>query len=136
MTPQTIGLIKSSFAHVVPIADETAKLFYDRLFAASPELRVLFADDMAEQRRKLMLTLASVVYDLDQLDRILPAIEDLARRHVGYGVRDEHYGPVGDALLWALGEGLGGRFTPQVGAAWAEAYGVLAETMIAATRPQ
>ena len=134
MTPAAISLVKSSFALVVPISDEAATLFYDRLFSLHPDLRALFADDMAEQRRKLMLTLASVVYDLDHLDRVLPEVRALARRHIGYGVLQAHYAPVGEALLWALGEGLGKRFTPAARAAWAEAYTLIADAMIEVAR--
>ena len=56
-------------------------------------------------------------------------MEDLGRRHVGYGVADEHYDTVGAALLWTLEKGLGRAFTPEVKDAWATVYGVLATTM-------
>jgi hemoglobin-like flavoprotein len=56
----------------------------------------------------------------------------LAKRHVAYGVAPEHYEVVGAALLWTLEKGLGDGFTPEVGAAWAAAYGALSEMMIAA----
>ena len=45
---------------------------------------------------------------------ILPAVEDLGKRHVGYGVVDEHYDAIGTSLLQALGQGLGDAFTPDV----------------------
>ena len=38
-------------------------------------------------------------------------------------------GPVGAALLWTLGQGLGAAFTPAVAGAWTEAYTVLAGVM-------
>lgn len=134
MSPQSIRLVKTSFAYVIPISGEAARLFYQRLFLISPELRALFTSDMDEQGRKLMLTLATVVHDLDRLDRLVPAARDLALRHVGYGVVEAHYPPVGEALLWALEQGLGPRFTPAVRAAWTEAYDLLAGAMIEATR--
>ncbi len=134
MSPEAIRLVKTSFAYVIPISGEASRLFYDRLFSISPELRALFTRDMQEQGRVLMLTLATIVHDLDKLDRLVPAAQDLARRHVQYGVIDAHYPLVGDALLWTLEQGLGPRFTPAVRAAWAEAYGLLADAMTAATR--
>jgi hemoglobin-like flavoprotein len=61
-------------------------------------------------------------------------IEVLGRRHAGYGVKDEHYATVAAALLWALEQGLGARFTSDVRDAWAAAYGLLASTMQGAAR--
>lgn len=132
MTPDEIRLVKTSFAQVVPISDAAATLFYDRLFAIAPELRTLFVNDLEEQKRKLMLTLATVVHDLDQPELVLPALRDLAHRHVRYGVLDAHYAPVGEALLWTLEQGLGKGFTTSVRAAWGEAYRVIAGAMIEA----
>lgn len=66
---------------------------------------------------------------LDQLETLIPAVQDLAVRHVAYGVRDEHYDKVGSALLWTLETGLGERFTPDHKAAWTEVYGALSGVM-------
>ena len=54
--------------------------------------------------------------------------DDIAR-HSGYGVTEAHYRVVGEALLWTLERGLGPDFTPEVRAAWAKVYGVLAAAM-------
>ena len=59
----------------------------------------------------------------------MPVVEDLGRRHVGYGVMDEHYDTVGAALLWTLEKGLGDAFTTEVREAWTSVYGLLATTM-------
>lgn len=133
MTPEQIALVQSSFARVEPAADAVATLFYARLFASDPSLRPLFMGDMAEQRRKLMAMLRLVVRGLDRLDGLIPALEALGRRHTIYGVRDEHYATVGDALLWTLEQSLGDDCTPAVREAWAIAYGTLTEMMQAAT---
>ncbi|MEP9352979.1 globin family protein [Xanthobacter sp. KR7-65] len=132
MTPSQIDLIQDSFAKVVPIADTAAALFYGRLFEIAPEVKPLFKSDMTTQGQKLMGTLGVVVAGLRDLPSIVPAAENLARRHVAYGVQEAHYAPVGAALLWTLEQGLGEAFTPDVKAAWAEAYGVLSSVMIEA----
>ena len=54
MTPQQIALVRESFAKVVPISEEVAALFYDRLFAIDPSTRPLFNGDMKSQGAKLM----------------------------------------------------------------------------------
>lgn len=129
MTPENIALVKTSWQQVLPIQKAAAELFYGRLFELDPSLRPLFRGDMAEQGRKLMTMINTVVMSLDRLGPMLGAIEDLGRRHVAYGVTDAHYDTVGSALLWTLGKGLGEQFTPAVQAAWAQAYDTLASAM-------
>jgi hemoglobin-like flavoprotein len=130
-------LIRSSWASVEPIADTAASLFYTRLFELDPAIERLFRrTDMAAQRKILMQTLAVVVKSLDKLDQIVPAVQALGRRHAGYGVREEHYATVGEALLWTLEQGLGDAFTPDLRAAWTEAYTTLATVMIEAARAE
>jgi hemoglobin-like flavoprotein len=133
MTPAQVDMIRTSWTAVEPIGDVAATLFYDRLFELDPALRRLFArTDMAQQKKILIQTLTVVVKSLDRLDQLVPAIEALGRRHAGYGVRAEHYDTVGAALLWTLGQGLGDGFTPELEAAWTEAYTTLASVMIGA----
>lgn len=135
MTPRDIALVRSSFAKVAPVQDQVPDIFYARLFELAPSVRPLFRGDMGEQGRKLIQSLALVVGSLDRLDEILPAIEELARRHVGYGAEPDHYPVVGAALLDTLEQGLGEDFTDEVREAWATAYGALSAAMIAAAYP-
>ncbi len=135
MTPEQKAALRETWARVVPIADAAAAMFYERLFEIDPTTRPLFKPErMPEQRRKLVRALAAVVGGLDDLGTILPAVEDLGRRHAGYGVDDSHYRSVGAALLWTLEKGLGPAWTAQAEAAWAEAYGLVAGTMRRAAR--
>jgi hemoglobin-like flavoprotein len=129
MTPENQALVRDSFAKVVPIAPAAAAMFYDRLFALDPSLRPLFKGDMAEQGRKLMAMIGTAVANLGKLDVIIPAVQELGRRHVGYGVQPAHYDTVATALLWTLEQGLGADFTPATRAAWTEAYSILAGVM-------
>jgi nitric oxide dioxygenase len=130
MTPHQIAQVQSSFAKVAPIAEQAAAIFYDRLFVMAPAFRAMFPADMREQRKKLMATLGVVVGGLGDLGSVLPAATTLARKHVGYGVKPEHYVPVGDALIWTLEKGLGDDFTPETRQAWLAAYGALSAAMI------
>lgn len=129
MTPKQVGLIKVTWDKVFPIADKAAELFYGKLFELDPELKPLFSGDMTEQGKKLMSTINLVVEGLEKLDELVPAVQELGVRHVGYGVKDEHYDTVAEALLWTLGQGLGDDFTDEVKEAWTAAYVVLATTM-------
>ncbi len=129
MTPEQKTLVQESFEKVAPIADQAAALFYKRLFELDPSVRPLFKTDLEEQGRKLMQMIATAVNGLDDLEALVPAVQDLGRRHVGYGVKDEHYDTVGTALIWTLEQGLGDEFTLQTREAWVTVYGVLATTM-------
>ncbi len=129
MTGEQITLVQDSFRKVLPIADAAATLFYARLFDLDPSLERLFKNDIAEQGRKLMQMIGVAVRGLDRPEQILPAVQALGARHVGYGVRDAHYATVGAALLWTLEYGLDEAFTPEVRDAWAAVYRVLADTM-------
>ena len=130
MTPDQVTLVQQSFARVAPISETAAVLFYDRLFEIAPSVVPMFPTDMKEQRKKLMATLAVVVGGLSNLDAVLPAASALAKRHVSYGAKAEHYPVVGAALLWTLEKGLGDGWTPDVAAAWTAAYGTLSGYMI------
>jgi hemoglobin-like flavoprotein len=129
MTPEQIYLVQRSWRQVLPISDTAAELFYGKLFALDPTVQPLFKGDMKAQGRKLMAMIGTAVNGLTTLDAIVPAVQDLGRRHVKYGVKDSHYDTVGSALLWTLEQGLGDAFTPDVKAAWTSVYGVLAATM-------
>ncbi|NEV64590.1 globin family protein [Thiorhodococcus minor] len=129
MNPQTIALVRTSWNKVKPQAEPAAQRFYERLFALYPETKQLFQEDMDEQRRKLMAMLDTAVDALDDLDAVLPAIEELGAQHACYGVTGADYDKVADALLWTLGQALGADFTPEVQGAWTEVYRSLAEAM-------
>jgi len=130
MTSEQVALIQQSFAKVAPISDQAAMIFYDRLFEIAPPVKAMFPHDMTEQRKKLMATLAVVVNGLSNLESVLPAASALAKRHVSYGAKPEHYPVVGSALLWTLEKGLGSGWTPDVADAWGAAYGTLSGFMI------
>ncbi len=99
MTPEQVKLVQNSFKKVEPIAEQAADIFYDRLFEIAPEVRPMFPDEMSDQKSKLMSMLSTAVSKLHQVDLIIPAVQDLGRKHVDYGVKDEHYQPVGEAYL-------------------------------------
>src|SRR3954447_6446043 len=114
MNPSQVKLVQESFAKVAPISEKAAIIFYDRLFEIAPSVKAMFPADMKEQRKKLMATLAVVVGGLGNLESVLPAASALAKGHVVYGAKPEHYPAVGAALLWTLEKGLGQAWTPEV----------------------
>ncbi|MFD2565710.1 globin family protein [Aquimarina rubra] len=133
MEKRTIELVQTSFSKVAPIAETAAEIFYNKLFELDPELKKIFPVDDAEamkgQGNKLMTMLSSAVAGLSNLDRLIPILQDLGKRHVDYKVESSHYDTVGAALLSTLATGLGEDFTPEVETAWTDTYGVMASVM-------
>src|SRR3954452_10048306 len=125
-------LVQASFARLAVIPEVAGALFYERLFATKPNFRPLFKNDMRVQGVKLMTMLAMVVYNLPEPGRILPAIHDLALRHVEYGVVLADYDALREALLWTFEQALGEDFTPAEQEAWTVCYDELAGEMKAA----
>ena len=129
MTPEQVQIIKLTFAQAMNSKDQIGKLFYERLFAIAPDTKALFRGRIDEQARKLMDTLALAIASLRDTPTLVSTLEALAKRHVGYGVRDDHYDKVGEALLWTLQQGLGKAFTPHAREAWTALYGTVSTVM-------
>jgi hemoglobin-like flavoprotein len=130
MTPAQKKLVQTSWGQVVPIADTAAAMFYIRLFEIDPTTRALFsATNMAQHRKKLVQMLAMAVSGLDRLGALVSMVEDLGRRHAGYGVKNEHYDFVGAALLWTLEQSLGSAWNAETKAAWTDFYVLLSGVM-------
>ncbi|WP_426103848.1 globin domain-containing protein [Massilia sp. TSP1-1-2] len=109
--------------------------FYKNIFAEIPTLTNLF--NMGNQANgSQQQSLASAVFayaaNIGSPDKLGPVIERIVHKHVSVGVRAEHYPIVGRHLLGAIAHTLGEAATPELLAAWAEAYGALANIFIAA----
>jgi len=128
-TATDIRLVRETFDLIVPISGVAADMFYERLFYMAPSLRRMFPEDMRDQKRKLMVMIATAVQSLTDLDALLPQLMLLGARHESYGVKDSHYKAVGEALIWTLERGLADAFTPEVERAWLRVYRLVAATM-------
>jgi hemoglobin-like flavoprotein len=91
-----LDALETSFDLVAPRGDELVDTFYTRLFAAAPAVEPLFArTDIAHQKTMLLATLVLLRKSLRDLAAVVPKLQELGRRHVGYGARPEHYPVVG-----------------------------------------
>jgi hemoglobin-like flavoprotein len=142
MTSEHKQLVRESWAHVAPMAEVVATLFYNRLFELDPELHSIFVStnrhfaksDLHEQSNLLVQTLSFAVTGLGTPQQLLPAVEQLGKRSVRYGVKESHYKTVGAALLWTLEKCLCEGFTPEVREAWTQTYSLLSTVMIIGAR--
>jgi hemoglobin-like flavoprotein len=76
-----------------------------------------------------MAMLSIMVANLNNIEEIAPTVQDLGRRHIGYGATLDDYDAVGRALMWTLEQGLREQFTPDVKSAWLAAFTALAKVM-------
>lgn len=122
--------LQRTWALAAADADAAMDLFYATLFENAPEVRPLFEHaTMPEQKRKLAAAISLVVKSPDLPDSITGALQDMGRRHMGYGVEDQHYDAVGAALIQTLETALGEAFTPAARDAWTGAYAAVSGHM-------
>ena len=127
--------LETSFDLIAPRGDELMDVFYDKLFAAAPAVKPLFATtDIQRQKTMLLGTLVLLRKSLRNLDAILPKLRDLGARHVGYGAQPEHYPLVGQVLIESMAAIAGTRWTPEYEQAWADAFEIVAGAMIDGAR--
>ena len=129
MTKEQVYLVRKTFAELGRHGHVAALVFYRRLFEIDPALRPLFKHDIEEQSRKLMDMLGLLIAMLERPAGLDVELRSLGARHRDYGVKDEHYATVGQALLGMIGEVLGEQFTPEVRAAWTALYQAVQNAM-------
>lgn len=131
MKKEDTALIKGSwniFQSIDPVL--VGDVFYSKLFTDAPRLKHLFHISKEEQSKKLIEMLNVLVGRLDRLEELTEDIRRLALRHVGYGVKADHYKAVGVALLWTLQQGLGLDWHQELKEAWTACYEHLSKTMM------
>ncbi len=131
LTNAQIDLVRDSFHRLQPDVEIASELLYERLFEIAPELRSMFRSDMTGQGMQFMSTLGVILEHLDDPQALRPYLEKLAQGHAAYGVKPEHFKPMGQALIWSIQKTLGEKFPAGADAAWEAAYDHLAREMIA-----
>jgi NAD(P)H-flavin reductase/hemoglobin-like flavoprotein len=124
--------LKASWGKVAAAGDDVPLYFYSHLFLSHPEVRSMFPIQMSGQRDKLVAALGAVVSNVEEIDKVIPLLEQLGRDHRRFAVVTEHYAAVGASLLATLKKFLGPSWTPDLADTWAEAYGLVAKVMVAA----
>lgn len=133
LSSTTIGIVKATAPVLVQHGVAITTAMYARLFVDA-EIKALFdqaAQQSGEQPRRLAAAIVAFAQNVDNLPVLAGAIEKMATRHVQTHVRPEHYPSVAAALLPAIRDVLGEAATDEVLGAWGEAYGFLADVLIA-----
>jgi NAD(P)H-flavin reductase/hemoglobin-like flavoprotein len=126
-----IPAMRASFAKAAAHGDEAPLWFYSHLFLTHPETRDLFPVSMARQRDRLFAALGEIVDLVDDLDRLVPMLQQLGRDHRKFGTVAEHYPAVGASLLATLAH-FDDEWDDALAASWSEAYGLVADVMVEA----
>jgi NAD(P)H-flavin reductase/hemoglobin-like flavoprotein len=126
-----IPAMRASFGKAAAHGDQVPLWFYSHLFLTHPETRDMFPVSMAHQRDRLFAALGEVMARVDDLDALVPILQQLGRDHRKFGALAEHYPAVGASLLATL-EHFDDGWDDELAASWTEAYGVIADVMIGA----
>ncbi|SNS80365.1 nitric oxide dioxygenase [Sphingomonas laterariae] len=133
LSPVTVAIVKSTAPALQQHGVEITTRMYERLFV-DPAIKAMFdqaAQESGEQPKRLAGAILAFAQNVDKLEALTGAVDRMARRHVETGVKAEHYPVVAAALLPAIRDVLGAEVaTDEVLAAWAEAYGMLADILI------
>lgn len=129
LTDREIKLIQESFQQLSEKSAKVGKDFYQMLFDRNPELRELFKVDMNEQSLALMRMVKTVVEGLNNPQIIIPAVQQLGKRHSEYGVEYKHYKDFGVCLIECIERELQPNFNEETKAAWEKLYNILADVM-------
>ena len=133
LTKNTIEIVKATAPAVAAHAEEITRRFYENMFTGDPQVQAFFNrahQSSGGQQRALAGAICAYAANIDNLDVLGPAVELIAQKHSSLGIQPEHYPIVGKHLLVAIKQVLGGAATDEIIAAWAEAYGFLAQIFI------
>ncbi|WP_134682239.1 NO-inducible flavohemoprotein [Paracoccus ravus] len=133
LSEETLSIIEATAPVVAAHVDQIVPCMYRRLLA-DPEIRALFnmshQQGSSPQHKALAGALVAYATHIRNPAVLGGALERIAQKHVGLQILPEHYPHVATALLGAVGEVLGEAATPEILAAWGEAYWFLADTLI------
>lgn len=133
LNQKKIDLVKSTVPVLEQHGEKITTRFYQLMFGAHPELLNIFNHANQKQGRQ-QRALANAVYAaamyIDNLEAILPVVNQIAQKHRSLGIKPEHYPIVGKYLLLAIKDVLGDAATDEIIDAWTEAYGVIADAFI------
>ena len=125
-----VQLLRKSFEALRPRGDAMVTSFYSILFTRHPDIGKMFKNtNMEEQRKKFFATLDELIRHLEEPDKTMADLLLLGNHHIDYGVRNEQYPLVCDALVEAMKQNAGPIWTAEVEQAWRDAYAAVSDIM-------
>uniref|UniRef100_B0SVE8 Flavohemoprotein n=1 Tax=Caulobacter sp. (strain K31) TaxID=366602 RepID=B0SVE8_CAUSK len=132
LSADTIARVKATVPALAEHGVEITQAMYARLFQ-DDHIKALFNhanQSTGAQPKALAGAVLAYAQNIDNLGVVLPVVERIAQKHIGYNILAEHYPFVATALLGAIKDVLGDAATDEILAAWGEAYWFLADILI------
>ena len=76
-----------------------------------------------------MVTAAIGLLEKGDMETLISVLKELGARHADYGIQQEHYPIVGEALIETLAAALGDDFTPEAKSEWLKVADIIFTTM-------
>ncbi|HEY5857957.1 MAG TPA: globin domain-containing protein [Aldersonia sp.] len=136
VSPQSVEVVKATLPAVGGAIGEITPIFYQRMFAAHPELKhdLFNRGNQAQGDQQRALAGAIAAYATMLVDDTVAEPADLlariANKHASLGIVAAQYDIVHKHLFEAIVEVLGDAVTPEVAAAWDEVYWDMARALI------
>jgi nitric oxide dioxygenase len=132
LSAETIAIVKATIPALAEHGTTITKAMYGRLFK-NEHIRALFnhanQGENGAQVHALAAAILAYAQNIENLGALMPAVERIAHKHIGYHILPEHYPFVAEALLGAIKDVLGDAATDEILTAWGEAYWFLAEIL-------
>lgn len=136
ITEQQILLVKQTAPLIKQAGEALTQHFYSIMLSEYPQVQPLFNQAnqaSGDQPRALANAVINYALFIDRLDQITAVVKQIVHKHVALQILPEHYPIVGTCLLRAIRDVLGESLaSDEVMAAWAAAYQILADILIAA----
>ncbi|WP_044201792.1 globin domain-containing protein [Flammeovirga sp. OC4] len=129
ISTKQIELVQHSFTLITPHRGQVSELFFSKLFQVETSLESSIQLDPKDQERKLIPMLSAIVNGLQDIELIIPILQDFGRTHVEHNIQEKHYEAVRQALFYALETVLQEQWTTQVYDAWSTIFNVITDIM-------
>lgn len=130
MDNAVIERLEASFNLLAPRGEELVDRFYANLFAKNPQVRPMFSDDMAEQKKKLLAAIVLVIQNIRTPEKLADPLKKLGAKHVQYKTQPEHYPIVRDTLVGVMKDMAGSQWNDQLTSDWTGALDFVASVML------
>lgn len=137
LSDHTKAIIKSTAPVLQKHGREITARMYQIAFTARPEFKRFFENtwmkypvDGGPQPARLAEAVCAYAQNIDNLEALKGPLEHIAHKHTNTRVVAEQYPVIGACLLQAIKDVLGDAASPEIMAAWGDAYNFLADILI------
>ncbi len=130
LSAKTIEIVKSTAPAVKANSEKLTSRMYEIMFSTYPYAKALFKNAPANQPQVLARSIVAYAENIDRLEALSGALDNIAEHHIKTSILPAHYSWVADSLLKAIKDTLGDAATDEIISAWGEAYWFLANALM------